>query len=119
MNDKPGLFRLPTLETNFNARGVSRSKITLRRDIAMKAVAEDPVALHVRNLVYAYVKRRHSALPISVAKVVRMTRRDMPDLMLSDSALAAIVGAEAVKAGHSVHFDSKGQWPEFRLDAAH
>jgi len=85
----------------------------------MNAVAEDPVALHVRSLVRAYMKRRHSALPISVARVVRMARHDMPNLMLSDSALATIVGAEAVKAGHSVHFDSKGQWPEFRLDAAH
>jgi hypothetical protein len=89
-----------------------------RRDIAMNAVAEDPVALHVRSLVRAYMKRRHSALPISVARVVRMARHDMPNLMLSDSALAAIVGAEAVRAGHSVHFDGTRQWPEFRLDSA-
>ena len=85
----------------------------------MEAAAEDPTELRVRSLVRVYVNRRHSALPISVARLVRLARRDMPGLVLSDSALAAIIGAEAVKAGHSVHFDSKGQWPEFRLDAAH
>lgn len=85
----------------------------------MNTAAEDPVAHHVRSLVSAYMKRRHSALPVSVARVVRMARREMPDLVLSDSALVAIVGAEAVKAGHSVHFDSKRQWPEFHLDSIH
>lgn len=82
----------------------------------MNVAANDMVPLRVRTAIRDHLKARRTTLPVSVAKLMRLARKEAEGLVLSDEVLSSFIAKEAVSVGRSVHFDNKFPWPQFPLD---
>lgn len=82
----------------------------------MSAPSNEAISSHLQDMVQSYMRSHGRSLPVSVARLSRLARAEMPGLALSDNTLSQLIGREAVRAGHIVHFDGKDSWPQFNLE---